>query len=52
MDDGSGVADVSKKIPNFLTFLKNCGYNCAYVFHVIVLASQIWQKHNFLNKYI
>ena len=44
MDDGSGVADVSKKIPNFLTFLKKCGYNCAYVFHVIVLASQIWQN--------
>ena len=44
MDDGSGVADVSKKIPNFLTFLKKCGYNCAYVFHAIVLASQIWQN--------
>ena len=44
MDDVSGVADVSKKFANFLTVSRNFGYNCIYVFHVIVSASQIWQK--------
>ena len=44
MDDDSGVADVSKKIGNFLSVLRKFGYNCVYVFHVIVPASQIWQK--------
>ena len=44
MDDVSGVADTSKKIANFLTVSKKFGYNCVYVFHVIVPASQIWQK--------
>ena len=44
MDDVSGVADVSKKFANFLTVLKKFGYNCIYVFHVIVPANQIWQK--------
>ena len=44
MDDASGVADVSKKIANFLTVSRKFGYSCIYVFHVIVLASQIWQK--------
>ena len=44
MDDISGVADVSKKITNFLTVSRKFGYNCVYVFHVIVPASQIWQK--------
>ena len=44
MDDVSGVADVSKKIANFLTVSRKFGYNCVYVFHVIVPASQIWQK--------
>ena len=43
-DDVSGVADVSKKFANFLTVSKKFGYNCVYVFHVIVPASQIWQK--------
>ena len=44
MDDVSGVADVSKKFANFLTVSRKFGYNCVYVFHVIVPAGQIWQK--------
>ena len=44
VDDVSGVADVSKKIANFLIVSRKFGYNCVYVFHVIVPASQIWQK--------
>ena len=44
MDDVSGVADVSKKFANFLTVSRKFGYNCVYVFHVIVPAIQIWQK--------
>ena len=28
----------------FLTVFRKFGYNCVYVFHVIVPASQIWQK--------
>ena len=44
MDYVSGVADVSKKFVNFLTVSRKFGYNCVYVFHVIVPASQIWQK--------
>ena len=44
MDDVSGVSDVSKKFANFLTVSRKFGYNCVYVFHVIVPASQIWQK--------
>ena len=40
----SGVAEVSKKLCNFLKVSRNFGYNCVYVFHVIVPASQIWQK--------
>ena len=44
MDDVSGVADVSKKFANFLTVSRKSEYNCIYVFHVIVPASQIWQK--------
>ena len=42
MDDFSGVADASKKFANFLTVSRKFGYNCFYVFHVIVPASQIW----------
>ena len=49
MDDVSGAADVSKKIANFLTVSRKFSYNCVYVFHVIVPASQIWQK-NFLKQ--
>ena len=41
MDDISGVADVSEKFGNFLTVSRKFGYNCIYVFHVIVPASQI-----------
>ena len=44
MDDVSGVADVSKKFANFLTVSRKFGYNCDYVFHVIVPVSKIWQK--------
>ena len=43
-DDVSGVADVSKKIVSFLTVSRKFSYNCVYVFHVIVPASQVWQK--------
>ena len=43
-DDVSGVADVSKKFANFLTVSRKFGYNCVYVFHFIVPASQIWQN--------
>ena len=44
MDDVSGVADVSKKFAIFFTVSRKFGYNCIYVFHVIVSASQIWQQ--------
>ena len=44
MDDVSGVADISKKIASFWTVSRKFGYNCMHVFHVIVPASQIWQK--------
>ena len=44
MDDVSVVADVSKKFANFSTVSRKFGYNFVYVFHVIVPASQIWQK--------
>ena len=44
MDDVSGVAEVSKKLSNFLKVSRNFGYNWLYVFHVIFPASQIWQK--------
>ena len=44
MDDVSVVADVSKKFANFLTVSRKFVYNFIYVFHVIVPASQIWQK--------
>ena len=44
MDDVSGVADVSKRFANFLTVSRKFRYNCVYVFHVIVPASQILPK--------
>ena len=44
MDDVSGIADISKKFANSLTVSRKFGYNCVYVFHVIVPASPIWQK--------
>ena len=44
MDDVSGVPDASKKFTNFLTISKKLGYNCVYVFHLIIPSSQIWQK--------
>ena len=44
MDDVSGVADTSKKFANFLTVSRKFGYNYVYFFHLIVPASQIWQK--------
>ena len=44
MDNVSGIADVSKKFSNFLTVSRKFGYNCVYVFHVIVPSSQVWQK--------
>ena len=40
----SGVADISKKFAKVLTVSRKFSYNCVYVFHVIVPASQIWQK--------
>ena len=51
MDDVSGVAYVWKKFANFLTVSRKFGYNWAYVFHVIVPASQIWQKNYFSNEH-
>ena len=44
MDDVSSIADVSKNFSNFLTVSRKFGYNCVYVFHVIVPSSQVWQK--------
>ena len=44
MDDVSGVADISKKIANFLIVSRKFEYHCVYVFHVIAPATQIWQK--------
>ena len=44
MDDVSDIADVSKNFSNFLTVSRKFGYNCVYVFHVIVPSSQVWQK--------
>ena len=44
LDDVSGVADLSKKIANFLTVSRKYGYNCIYVFHLILPQNQIWQK--------
>ena len=44
MDDVSGVADVSKKLANFLTVSRKFDDNCVYVFHVIAPANQICQK--------
>ena len=42
MDDVSGIANVSKNFSDFLTVSRKFGYNCVYVFHVIVPSSQIW----------
>ena len=44
MDDVSGVADISKNLSNFLPVSRKFGYNCVYLFHVIVPSSQVWQK--------
>ena len=44
MDDVSDIADISKNFSNFLTVSRKFGYNCVYVFHVIVPSSQVWQK--------
>ena len=44
LDDVSGVADLSKKFANFLTVSRKYGYNCVYVFHVVIPSNQIWQK--------
>ena len=52
MDDVSGVADVSKKFGNFLTVSRKFGYNYVYVFHLILPASQIWQKNYFTHEHI
>ena len=41
MDDVSGVADISKNLSNFLTVSRKFGYNCVYVFHVIIPSSQV-----------
>ena len=51
MDDVSGVADVSRKFANFLTVSRKFDCNCVYVFHVIVPASQIWQKNYFSSEH-
>ena len=51
MDDVSGVADVSRKFANILTVSRKFDCNCVYVFHVIVPASQIWQKNYFSSEH-
>ena len=43
MENVSGVADISKKFPNFLTVSRKFDYHCVYVFDVIA-STQIWQK--------
>ena len=43
MEKVLGVADISKKFPNFLTVSRKFDYHCVYVFHVIA-PTQIWQK--------
>ena len=43
-DDVSGIADISKKLSNFLTVSRKFRYHCIYVFRVIAPATQIWQK--------
>ena len=42
MDDVSGV--VLMFLKKILTVSRKFGYNCVYVFHVIVPSCQIWQK--------
>ena len=42
IDDVSGV--VLMFLKKFLTVSRKFGYNCVYVFHVIVPSCQIWQK--------
>ena len=42
MDDVFGV--VLMFLKKFLTVSRKFGYNCVYVFHVIVPSCQIWQK--------
>ena len=42
MDDVSGV--VLMFLKKNLTVSRKFGYNCVYVFHVIVLSCHIWQK--------
>ena len=44
MDDVSGVADISESFENFLRVSRKFGFHCVYVFHVIALATQNWQK--------
>ena len=44
-DDVSGVADISKKLANFLTVSRKCRYHSIYVFRVIAPAPKIWQKN-------
>ena len=44
LDDVSGIADLSKKFAYFLTVSRKYGYNCVYVFHLILPQNQIWQK--------
>ena len=42
IDDVSGV--VLMFLKKILTFSRKFGYNCVYVFHVIVPSRQIWQR--------
>ena len=52
MDDVSGVADVSKKFANFLIVSRKFGYNCVYVFHVIVLQVKFSKKLFFKRTFL
>ena len=45
MDNVSGVADIPKTFTNFLNVSRKYRYHCVYVFHIIVPATQIWQKN-------
>ena len=44
MDDVSGIADSCKEFAGFLTVSRKYRYHCVYVFHIIILNKEIWQK--------
>ena len=44
MDDVSGIADISKKISNFLTVSRKFGYSCVYVYCYCSFQSGVAEK--------